>query len=283
MRIIKTILSKDNTKKYFIDMSEECKTHIEACLLNLPKYGYILCISSQIGCSHKCKFCAAGNNGFLRNLTSSEIEEQIRIIVENTQELKQKKFQVTYMGSGEPLCNYKNVFTSIDNIRNKFHNLQKVNISTTCPIVAKECFEVIDWKKYENFLHFQYSLHFTNDERRYKFIHPQLMKISDAINNLNRVSVILNDVYKINFIPFEGVNDNIKSIEDLTEIMKTTQNAILKLSKMCEVDEASLAPSKSFESFSAQIMKIIKNVEVFNSDGTDINAGCGQFYNESIL
>ncbi len=282
MKIIKITTSNDNTKKYFFSVNG-CSTHIEACLLNLSKYGYIICVSSQIGCSQKCKFCAAGNNGFLRNLSVKEIEEQVSLIVEDNTELKNKKFQVTYMGSGEPLCNYQNVFSSIDCLRNNFSNLCKVNISTTCPSCAKEFFEEIEWQKYKNFLHFQYSLHFTSDDQRHEFLYPQLMKIADAINNLDYISTILNDVYKINYIPFDKVNDKIENIEELVELMKTTKNAVLKLSKMCEINEAILIPSKVFDSFSKQIMSRMSNVEVFNSDGTDINAGCGQFYNESIL
>lgn len=282
MKITKTIVSNDNTKKYFIDVGETSQTHIEACLLNLSKYGYIICVSSQIGCSQKCRFCASGNNKFLRNLTALEIEEQIRLIIENTPELKHEDFQVTYMGSGEPLCNYQNVFDSIDRIRAKFPKLSKVNISTTCPISAQKCFKDIAWEKYKNFLHFQYSLHFTNDSDRYKFLYPQLMEISEAIGNFNRICTILNDTYKINYIPFDTLNDNDKSIKELIIIMNTAKNAVLKISTMCEINGSSLLPTKSFEAFSTKVKNSIENVEIFNSDGVDINAGCGQFYNESI-
>lgn len=283
MKINKVIISNDNTKKYFINAGEECKTHIEACLLNLPKYGYIICVSSQIGCSQNCMFCAAGNNGFLRNLTALEIEEQIRLIVENTPELKHNSFQVTYMGSGEPLCNYKNVFYSINSIRKRYSNLCKVNISTTCPICAKECFESIQWEKYKDFLHFQYSLHFPNDKARYKYLCPHLMKISDAIRSFNHICSLINDIYKINYIPFNALNDDDESIIELTQIMSTTKNAVLKLSEMCEIRESSLLPTQNFEAFSIKVKERIREIETFKSEGIDINAGCGQFYNESII
>ncbi len=283
MKITKIIISDDNTQKYFIDVGEESKIHIEACLLNLPKYGYIICVSSQLGCSQKCKFCAAGNTGFIRNLTAREIEEQIQLIVSSVPVLEYEKFQVTYMGSGEPLCNYKNVFDSIDNIRQKFKNLSKVNISTTYPTCAKEFLEKVNWQKYKDFIHFQYSLHFTDDTERYEFLYSQLVKISDAICSLNHISKLLNDSYKINYIPFDSINDDDNHINELIKIMNTTKNAVLKISTMCEINGTSLMPSRAFSDFSKRVKNKIENVEIFNSDGIDINAGCGQFYNESIL
>ena len=149
-------------------------------------------------------------------------------------------------------------------------------------ISAQKCFKDIAWEKYKNFLHFQYSLHFTNDSDRYKFLYPQLMEISEAIGNFNRICTILNDTYKINYIPFDTLNDNDKSIKELIIIMNTAKNAVLKISTMCEINGSSLLPTKSFEAFSTKVKNSIENVEIFNSDGVDINAGCGQFYNESI-
>lgn len=283
MEIIKTIISNDNTKKYYFSVSAPIHAHVEACLLNLSQYGYIICVSSQVGCSQKCRFCASGRSKFIRNLSSEEIQKQVELIVEDNIQLVNCGFQITYMGSGEPLSNYRNVFESIDNLRKKFSSLCRVNISTTCPTHAKKCFEDIDWKKYCDFLHFQYSLHFTQDKQRYRYLCTNLMEISVAIEYLNRISGLLNDIYKINYIPFDGLNDDEFCVKELRSVMKTTQNAILKISKMCEINGCELFPSKSFELFAIQAQKTINNVEIFSSDGTDVSAGCGQFYNESLL
>lgn len=283
MRIIKIDISSDKTKKYFLSTCEFPTSHIEACLLNLPRYGYIICVSSQIGCAQKCKFCAASKSGLVRNLTSEEIREQINIIVSDNPQLLTECFQVTYMGSGEPLSNYRNVFNSIDCIRKQYSNLSKVNISTTCPNISEKCFREIDWEKYKDFLHFQYSLHFTNDSSRFEFLCPQMLRISVAIDYLNKVSSILNDTYKINYIPFERINDSLNAASELELLMRSTQNAKLKISKMCEVEGSNLFPSKSFDIFVSHVRERIPDLEVFCSDGTDVNAGCGQFYNESIV
>lgn len=283
MKIFRIAISNDHTKKYYFKIEDQPFIHIEACLLHLSGQRHIICVSSQLGCPQKCKFCAAGNSAYTRNLSSAEIQDQVRLILEDNPQLLTDKFQVTYMGSGEPLINYKNVFDSLDHIRLQFPNLEKANLSTTGPIVARQCFDTIDWKKYHNILHFQYSLHFTKDAERYRYLSSQLMKISEAISYLNQISTLLNDTYKINYIPFNQINDGMGQIKELKNIIGTTRNAVLKISNMCEINGCSLSPSKSFEQFSACAKQIIENVEIFCSDGTDINAGCGQFYNESIL
>ncbi len=283
MIIVKIDVSSDKTKKYYFRPSDSTDVHIEACLLNLEKYGYIICVSSQIGCAQACKFCAASKSKLVRNLSSFEIAQQVQLIIDDNPQLLDEGFEVTYMGSGEPLSNYKNVFDSIDILRAKYLTMRKANISTTCPTTSKECFETISWEKYKNFLHFQYSLHFPSDTDRFKYLWPNLLKIADAIEWFNKISTATNDVYKINYIPFDKINDTDKCVTGLREIMGTTTNAKLKISKMCEICDSKLFPSKSFESFAFSVKEAIGNVEVFHSDGTDVNAGCGQFYNDSIV
>lgn len=283
MKIMEVVTSSDHTKKYYFKIADSLDAHVETCLLHLERYGYIICVSSQIGCSQKCEFCAAKNSKYTRNLSSSEIQEQIRLVIEDNKQLRTDQFQVTYMGSGEPLSNYRNVFDSIDNIRIAFPNLSKVNISTTCPDIGKNCFENIDWKQYSDFLHFQYSLHFVRDAERSRYLSSQLMKISEAIDYLNRLSVLLNDTYKINYILFDCLNDSRETVEELRKIMCMTKNAILKISTMCEIKGCDLTPSKSFGQFTDYAKSMIAKTEIFKSDGTDVNAGCGQFYNESIV
>ena len=283
MKIVKVDVSSDKTKKYYFKPSDSVDIHIEACLLNLSKYGYIICVSSQIGCAQACKFCAASKSNLVRNLSTSEIIQQVQLVIYDNPQLLDNGFEVTYMGSGEPLSNYKNVFDSIDIIREKYPRLNKVNISTTCPSISEECFKNVDWGKYRNFLHFQYSLHFPNDADRYKYLWPQLLSVYDAIGYLNEISNLTNDIYKINYIPFDRINDNDAYIHDLSTIMTKTQNAKLKISRMCEIHGSNLFPSKSFDSFASLAKEVIGDVDVFYSDGTDVNAGCGQFYNDSIV
>ena len=59
MKVLNVIKSSDNTKKYYFGLSDSDQFHVEACLLHLKRYGYIICVSSQIGCMQKCVFCVS--------------------------------------------------------------------------------------------------------------------------------------------------------------------------------------------------------------------------------
>ncbi|MEO5991658.1 MAG: radical SAM protein [Ferruginibacter sp.] len=78
---------------------------------------FTACVSSQIGCSLSCKFCATGQMERMRNLSFDEIYDQVAIINEECERVYNKKLSnIVYMGMGEPLLNYKNVLKSIDKI-----------------------------------------------------------------------------------------------------------------------------------------------------------------------
>lgn len=283
MNIIKSSVSQDKTKKYFFLPDGEHGQHVEACLLYLQRHGNIICVSSQIGCIQKCSFCAAGSRPFVRSLTSDEIEEQVRLIVDDNPKLNDSKFQVTYMGSGEPLANWKAVFTSIDNLRSRYSNLERVNISTIWPASASIEYQRIDWTKYKDFLHLQFSLHFPNDNERNMYFRAQLPGILEAIECLNRISQLTNDTYRINYIPFDCINDSDRHVNELAAVMAHTQHAVLKLSQMCSIHGCALSPSRSFDVFIDKVKQLPYPIQIFKSDGTDINAGCGQFYNDSLI
>lgn len=283
MKILKIAESNDSTKKYYFTLSNHNSAHIEACLLFLQKHGYIICISSQIGCVQCCRFCAAGSKPFIRNLTVDEILDQVALIINDNPFLLTEKFQVTYMGSGEPLSNWDHVFSSIDILRTKYANLVKVNISTIFPPSAMRRMCEIDWKQYAHFIHLQFSLHFPEDNERKCYFRAELPSISESIKAFEQISELTNDIYRINYIPFDQVNDSPDHVRKLASIVNNTKYSVLKISQMSEIQGCSLSPSKAFDHFVTSISESVTRVEVFKSDGTDINAGCGQFYNDSIL
>jgi len=75
------------------------------------------CVSSQVGCSLTCKFCATGYMKRLRNLEAQEIVDEVMLINEQSQKTYGKKLtNIVFMGMGEPLLNYKNVMKAIEQI-----------------------------------------------------------------------------------------------------------------------------------------------------------------------
>jgi len=130
--ITKSSDSLDKTVKYTF-LTFDKKEFYSVLLLNKGKL--TLCLSSQIGCKVKCKFCATAYTSFNRNLTISEILQQIYIINKEQTYLKIGRF--IYMGMGEPLQNINNVVNSIlilSNIKGKCIGKKNIRISTSCCI-----------------------------------------------------------------------------------------------------------------------------------------------------
>ncbi len=110
MRIADKQVSSDGTIKYAFKMSDG--PVVEGVLIP-TKNRTTACISSQVGCSLSCKFCATGRLKRLRNLEAYEIYDQVAEIYRDAEILREKPLSnIVYMGMGEPLLNYKNVLES---------------------------------------------------------------------------------------------------------------------------------------------------------------------------
>lgn len=132
--IEKEFVSKiDETKKYLIKLHDGFL--IESVLMKY-KYGYTVCISSEVGCDMGCKFCASTIGGMKRNLEAYEMLSQIYLIEKkNNIDIS----NVVIMGSGEPLCNFTNVIKFLKLINSsEGQNLGLRNVTiSTCGIVPK--------------------------------------------------------------------------------------------------------------------------------------------------
>ena len=101
--------SKDGSRKYLFKLEDG--NYIESVLIP-EKDHYTLCISSQVGCAQGCTFCLTAKNGFVRNLTKSEILAQVRDVQKDL-DSSMPLTNIVFMGMGEPLANYKNVIHAI--------------------------------------------------------------------------------------------------------------------------------------------------------------------------
>jgi 23S rRNA (adenine2503-C2)-methyltransferase len=120
--------SRDNTKKFLWQLNDG-KT-IESVIIYEGKR-VTFCISSQVGCVLDCKFCATGQMGFLRNLTSGEILEQVILM---KQEAENLPTNIVFMGMGEPLLNMRNVLKAsfiLSDPRGLSFSQKKITISTS--------------------------------------------------------------------------------------------------------------------------------------------------------
>ena len=136
--LVKELSSKDGTKKFVVRFDDG---NIVECVLMKYKYGYTLCVSTQVGCRMGCKFCASTLGGLVRNLSAGEILGQVLLINRALGgSLKERKItNLVLMGSGEPLDNFDNVCKFIDLVSaGRGMNISGRNISlSTCGLVDK--------------------------------------------------------------------------------------------------------------------------------------------------
>src|SRR5439155_943195 len=146
------------------------------------------CVSSQIGCSLSCKFCATGYMDRVRNLEFDEIYDQVVMINQQSEKTYEKRLSnIVFMGMGEPLLNYKNVLRAIDKISSaEGLGMSPRRITVSTAGVAKMIRQLGDDKvKFKLAL----SLHAANDQKRH-----EIMPINDT-NNIRSLIDALNYFY----------------------------------------------------------------------------------------
>lgn len=154
----KLVSQKDDTVKYLFDLSDG--EYVESVVMKY-KYGYTICISTQLGCKMGCSFCASAIGGFKRHLRPSEMLSEV-ITAQN--DLGIRISHIVLMGTGEPLDNYDNVmkFLSLVTDENGLNiSMRHISLST-CGIVPR----IYDLAEKRLGLTLSVSLHAPNDSIR---------------------------------------------------------------------------------------------------------------------
>ena len=239
------------------------------------------CISSQVGCSLTCRFCATGKLGRERNLDFDEIFDQVAIINEKAMEVYDKKItNIVYMGMGEPLLNYKNVMRSIHFITSPdalAMSPSRITVSTAG--IAKQIIQLADDNAIFNLA---LSLHAADDLKRSK-----MMPINDS-NNLESLIAALDYYFQKTKLPvtyeyilFDNINDGLDDIQNLTKLCRRIPSKINVIEyNTVEGTNFRKPDEKKFEQFIAALEKNKVNVRVRRSRGKDIDAACGQLANK---
>lgn len=260
----------DGTVKYLFRLNDG--ELIESVVMKY-KYGYTICVSSQVGCKMGCSFCASGIAGYIRNLTASEILSQVYVA---QRDLNIRISHIVMMGVGEPLDNFDNVMRFLELITDENGlNLSMRNISlSTCGVVSG-IYKLME-KKLQ--LTLSISLHAPNDEIRSKTM---------PVNNRWNIETLLKacmDYTKATSrrISFEyamisGVNDSDECAAELAKKLKGMLCHV-NLIPVNSVKERNY--KKSSDLRIASFIKILEkygiNVTVRRTLGSDINASCGQ-------
>jgi len=240
------------------------------------------CVSSQIGCSLSCKFCATGYLERKRNLHFDEIFDEVALI--NEQSLKAydtKLTNIVFMGMGEPLLNYKNVLKAIERITSPdalAMSPRRITVSTAG--VAKQIRQLGDDKvKFKLAL----SLHAANDKKRH-----EIMPINDT-NDIKSLIDALNYFYKqtkneitFEYILFNNFNDSLQDADELIRVYRQVPADLINLIEYNPIEFAKFTkPSEEkVNAFMAYLEKHRVNARLRRSRGKDIDAACGQLANK---
>jgi len=266
----------DVTKKYLLLLSD--KNIIESVLMRY-QHGYSQCLSTQVGCRMGCSFCASTKGGLIRNLTSSEMLDQVYQV---QKDMNIKVSNIVLMGIGEPLDNYDNVIKFLKLIHSKkgqnfgFRHitLSTVGIPEKIVQLANESIPIT----------LSISLHSAFDDKRRKIV-PLATKYSikvilQACRNYLKST---NRRISFEYAMIKGLNDSREDAEKLASILTDilTHVNLICLNPIKET-KYKTSSMKSIKKFQSILHKKGVEATIRRKMGTDINAACGQLRNDYL-
>ncbi len=281
---IKTRKSRDNSIKFLFRLQDN--KAIEAVYMPWESDNgngmewTTLCISTMSGCPLKCTFCATGTIGFIRNLTSTEIIDQI-LSVESFMNIRLTN--IVLMGMGEPLLNLQNVIKALNILTNpklKLFNRKKITLSTAG--IIPKIYELANSSAPTKLA---ISLHATDNHTR-QLLMPitkkyNISSLMDAVEYYYRKTK-LDITYE--YILFDGLNDSDIDIIRLTKIARRVPSRV-NITPFNDISftfpqgmSAQLKPvtKDKMQEFAQKLRMNRIPVIIRDTFGSDIEAACGQ-------
>lgn len=279
LRVEKTETSADGTALKWLLATHEHK-HIETVLLlhsaekNKIKWGTV-CVSSQIGCPMRCRFCATGQMKFVRNLTTNEILDQFLIAKREAHARGVTDLNVVFMGMGEPLLNLANVFPAIEILTNpKRFGLSPARLTLSTSGITPELRELLASKFKINLA---FSLHAPNDALRSALMPVnQTYPLTEILAELRRFEARGTEVL-YEYVLIAGVNDDEKCARELATLLRG-RNAKINLIPLNPIPNSELKrPSgNQMHTFKKILVDSGLRATLRHTKGDDIRAACGQ-------
>ncbi|RYD58236.1 MAG: 23S rRNA (adenine(2503)-C(2))-methyltransferase RlmN [Sphingobacteriales bacterium] len=270
--------SSDGTIKNRLELHDGY--YVESVLIPTDKR-MTVCVSSQVGCSLSCKFCATGFLPRKRNMDFDEIVDEV--VLANEQSLQHYGKGITnivFMGMGEPLLNYKNVMKAIEKISSPDSlgmSPRRITVSTAG--IAKMIRQLGDDQvKFKLAL----SLHAANDRKR-----DEIMPINET-NNTDELIDALNHFYKMTkneitfeYILFKDFNDSTKDADELVKLYRQVPADLVNIIEYNPIEKAEFMKPEDdkVEAFMKYLESKRVNARLRRSRGKDIDAACGQLAN----
>ena len=240
------------------------------------------CVSSQVGCSLDCKFCATARLKRMRNLNPDEIYDQV-VAIDKESRLYQgiPLSNIVFMGMGEPLMNYKNVLESIEKITSEEGlgmSPKRITVSTSgVPKMIRKLAD--DEVKF----HLAVSLHSAIQETREQIMpFAKNFTLEDLKESLLYWYEKTQRKVTYEYIVWEGINDNKEAIEALVKFCKVIPCKV-NIIEYNPIDDGEFqqAPAKAIDDYITSLERSRISVTVRRSRGKDIDAACGQLANKS--
>ncbi|GAB5416456.1 MAG: 23S rRNA (adenine(2503)-C(2))-methyltransferase RlmN [Crocinitomicaceae bacterium] len=272
-------VSTDKTIKCAFNTND--KRVIEGVLIPTSKR-MTACISSQVGCSLACKFCATGKLKLMRNLTAGEMVDQVVYLRDQASSRYDTTLtNIVYMGMGEPLLNYKHMLRSTELLTSeKGLGISPKRITISTAGIAKMIKKLGDDEVKFNLA---LSLHAANDEKR-----SRIMEINDT-NNIAALQEALTYFHEktgtrvtFEYIIFKDFNDGLEDAQELAEFSKCVPCKV-NIIEYNPIDDGEFqqASIKKVDAFAEYLESKNMIVNVRRSRGKDIDAACGQLANKN--
>ena len=271
--------SSDGTIKNAIELYDG---YIVECVLIPAKDRITACVSSQVGCSLNCKFCATAKLKRMRNLNPDEIYDQVVLIRKQSEEYFNRPLtNIVFMGMGEPLMNHNNVLKSIEKITSKSGlgmSQKRIVVSTSGvpKMIKKIADEGVKFK-------LAVSLHSAINEKR-----TSIMPFNDKMN-LKELEESISYWYKktkkvitYEYVIWKGINDTDADISALVEFCKKIPSKV-NLIQYNNIDDPNFvqAPAHVLNKYIKTLESNKIKATIRKSRGEDIDAACGQLANKS--
>lgn len=269
----KLVSKLGGTVKYLFRLNDG--EFVESVLMKY-KYGYTVCVSSQVGCNMKCSFCASTIDGCVRSLFPSEILSQVYEIERDNSDTGLRVSHIVMMGMGEPLENYENVLKFLELITDENgKNISARHISvSTCGIVPK-IYDLIE--KHPQFT-LSVSLHAPSDEIRSRIM-PVNKKwhVDELLEACKRYTQTTGRRISFEYAMMSGINDTDECAFELVNKLKgmLCHVNLIPANEVRENDYVRSGNSR-IVSFSNILNSNGINTTVRRSLGGDIDASCGQ-------
>ena len=270
-------LLKEKAKICSVQLKENGE-YVEAVLMRFDNRANLTaCISTQVGCPMGCSFCATAKLGFKRNLSVSEIIQQIFLIQANT---GLKVTNIVYMGQGEPLLNFDNFIESINVFREKFQvGARRITVSTCGIIPAINKLAEMDFQST-----LAISLHAPDNNIR-KEIMPVAKKypFDDLIETLKKYTQKTGRRVTVEYVLIGGINDSLEDAKKLAFVIANLKsNVNLIIYNPHEKSSYKKPTKENIMKFKYILEASGKKVTIRLERGADIDAACGQLSSKMV-